>query len=277
MLRVPGSRGDLLAPAQPGRRRARGLLAARRGARWRAGNRDRAGGVLRHRLRDHRAGQRHGHPAGAQASGSTTSRCCCRTCWCRRRSPPSCRRRATACRASSAPGTSAPSWASASTRRWPRATACPSSSAASSRSICLQGILLCRAPARGGPRRGREPVRAHRRRATATAPRASAACARCSRWSIASGAASAPSPSPAFASVTSTAPTTPSADSPSTTSRRASRRCASAGSSCAGSSARRTAPRSAAQCTPETPLGATMVSSEGACAAYYQYGRRGAA
>jgi hydrogenase expression/formation protein HypD len=27
------------------------------------------------------------------------------------------------------------------------------------------------------------------------------------------------------------------------------------------------------QCTPETPLGATMVSSEGACAAYYQYGR----
>src|SRR5690606_23954366 len=26
------------------------------------------------------------------------------------------------------------------------------------------------------------------------------------------------------------------------------------------------------QCTPRTPLGATMVSSEGACAAYYQYG-----
>jgi hydrogenase expression/formation protein HypD len=28
-----------------------------------------------------------------------------------------------------------------------------------------------------------------------------------------------------------------------------------------------------AQCTPEHPLGATMVSSEGACAAYYRYGR----
>jgi hydrogenase expression/formation protein HypD len=27
------------------------------------------------------------------------------------------------------------------------------------------------------------------------------------------------------------------------------------------------------QCTPRTPLGATMVSAEGACAAYYQYGR----
>jgi hydrogenase expression/formation protein HypD len=26
------------------------------------------------------------------------------------------------------------------------------------------------------------------------------------------------------------------------------------------------------QCTPETPLGALMVSSEGACAAYFQYG-----
>ncbi len=25
-------------------------------------------------------------------------------------------------------------------------------------------------------------------------------------------------------------------------------------------------------CTPEMPLGALMVSSEGACAAYYQYG-----
>jgi hydrogenase expression/formation protein HypD len=25
-------------------------------------------------------------------------------------------------------------------------------------------------------------------------------------------------------------------------------------------------------CTPETPLGALMVSSEGACAAYYRYG-----
>ncbi len=28
------------------------------------------------------------------------------------------------------------------------------------------------------------------------------------------------------------------------------------------------------QCTPQTPLGATMVSSEGACAAYYRYGRQ---
>jgi len=28
------------------------------------------------------------------------------------------------------------------------------------------------------------------------------------------------------------------------------------------------------ECTPQNPLGATMVSSEGTCAAYYQYGMR---
>jgi hydrogenase expression/formation protein HypD len=31
------------------------------------------------------------------------------------------------------------------------------------------------------------------------------------------------------------------------------------------------------ECTPRTPLGATMVSSEGACAAYYNAGRSAAA
>jgi hydrogenase expression/formation protein HypD len=36
-------------------------------------------------------------------------------------------------------------------------------------------------------------------------------------------------------------------------------------------------PAFAGECTPETPLGATMVSSEGACAAYFQYRRRGVA
>ncbi|UWX57202.1 hypothetical protein NY406_08235 [Chlorobaculum sp. MV4-Y] len=29
------------------------------------------------------------------------------------------------------------------------------------------------------------------------------------------------------------------------------------------------------ECTLQTPLGATMVSSEGACAAYYRYHRKG--
>jgi len=34
-------------------------------------------------------------------------------------------------------------------------------------------------------------------------------------------------------------------------------------------------PAFGSRCTPASPLGATMVSSEGACAAYYAYGRRG--
>jgi hydrogenase expression/formation protein HypD len=33
-------------------------------------------------------------------------------------------------------------------------------------------------------------------------------------------------------------------------------------------------PAFGARCTPSTPLGATMVSAEGACAAYYAYGRQ---
>jgi hydrogenase expression/formation protein HypD len=33
-------------------------------------------------------------------------------------------------------------------------------------------------------------------------------------------------------------------------------------------------PAFGARCTPEHPLGATMVSSEGACAAYFRYRRR---
>jgi hydrogenase expression/formation protein HypD len=35
----------------------------------------------------------------------------------------------------------------------------------------------------------------------------------------------------------------------------------------------RDCPAYATSCTPDTPLGATMVSSEGACAAYFAYGR----
>ncbi len=53
-----------------------------------------------------------------------------------------------------------------------------------------------------------------------------------------------------------------------------SRRSASAARCCAGSRSRRSARRSAGACTPRTPLGATMVSGEGACAAYFQYRRR---
>ena len=54
MLRVPGSRGDLLATQIAGERRADRLFAARR-RQSRGGQPRSAGRVLRHRLRDHRA------------------------------------------------------------------------------------------------------------------------------------------------------------------------------------------------------------------------------
>ena len=44
------------------------------------------------------------------------------------------------------------------------------------------------------------------------------------------------------------------------------------GKSCAASRNRTTVPHSA-ECDPQHPFGATMVSAEGACAAYYAYGR----
>ena len=67
-----------VAPAQPaqgaraGRRRAHGLLGAR-GAGDRRGASRSAGGVLRHRLRDHDARDRAPHPRGAAARACATS------------------------------------------------------------------------------------------------------------------------------------------------------------------------------------------------------------
>ena len=49
--------------------------------------------------------------------------------------------------------------------------------------------------------------------------------------------------------------------------------CASAGSCLKGVKKPHECPAFGKECTPEHPLGATMVSSEGACAAYYAYRR----
>ena len=91
MLRVPGiARGPVLREGRRGRRPRR-LLAARRGEARAAASRPR-GRVLRHRLRDHRAGQRDGGEARQASRGCETSRCSSRTCSCRRRSRRSCGR-----------------------------------------------------------------------------------------------------------------------------------------------------------------------------------------
>jgi hydrogenase expression/formation protein HypD len=49
---------------------------------------------------------------------------------------------------------------------------------------------------------------------------------------------------------------------------------ASPASSCKVCAGPTTVPPSVTRCTPDTPLGAPMVSSEGACAAYFHFGRR---
>ena len=100
MLRVPGLRqGPLLDQERRGRRTRR-VLPARR-AQAGAGEPRPAGGVLRDRLRDHRAGQRDDGLPGQAARASRTSRCSSRTSWSRRRSRRSWSRR---------PAASRPSW-----------------------------------------------------------------------------------------------------------------------------------------------------------------------
>ena len=74
-------------PARARRRRARRLLAARRSRDRRRASRA-PGRAVRDRLRDHRAGERDGGRTSPTSAGSRTSACSCRTCSCRRRSPP---------------------------------------------------------------------------------------------------------------------------------------------------------------------------------------------
>ena len=69
------------------------------------------------------------------------------------------------------------------------------------------------------------------------------------------------------------ATSTPSSGSPSATSTPTSRRCAARGEVLQGLIKPHECAAFGKECTPRNPLGATMVSSEGACAAYYPYRR----
>ena len=85
------------------------------------------------------------------------------------------------------------------------------------------------------------------------------------------------SPRAAWACARPTRPSTPSANSAWPTCASRNPPSASAGWCCRANSSRRECPAFGTRCTPEHPLGATMVSSEGACAAYYRYRREPAA
>ena len=80
-------------------------------------------------------------------------------------------------------------------------------------------------------------------------------------------------PPAASGCATSTATTTPSGASRWPTSRRSESPVCISGQVLKGLKKPHDCPAFGKQCTPQTPLGATMVSSEGACAAYYAYGR----
>ena len=77
----------------------------------------------------------------------------------------------------------------------------------------------------------------------------------------------------ACGSAQSIATTTPSGSSRSTTSRHQESPVCISGQILQGLKKPHDCPAFGSECTPQTPLGATMVSSEGACAAYYAYGR----
>ena len=94
---------------------------------------------------------------------------------------------------------------------------------------------------------------------------------RCARTS--SGAGWASSPRARCASPTPTPTSTPSAATASPACASPTRRRASAARCSRASSSRGSARSSAAPARPSTPIGTCMVSPEGACAAYYNYGR----
>ncbi len=83
MLRVPGSGRDLFRIKSAGRRRSGRLLAAGR-AEDGPGEPRPAGGLLRHRLRDHGAAQRDDGLSGQAAGRRRTSRCWSRMSGCHR-------------------------------------------------------------------------------------------------------------------------------------------------------------------------------------------------
>ncbi len=251
---------------------ARRVLAARRpGGRAAQPGQDRR--VLRRRVRDDRARERDGRAAGEASGRRRTSRCSWPTCWCR---PPSWRsssRRGTACRGSSPPGTSARSKGGASTSRSRATSACRSWSRGSSRSTCWRASEMLVTPARGGPRRGGEPVRA-RGRARREPGRAAVVD---EVFEVADRAwrgigvipASGLRLREAYAAARRRAPVPLRGRRPG----RASRRSASRETSFAAGRSRSTARRSARCARPRRRSGAPMVSTEGACAAYFLAGR----
>ena len=254
----------------PRRRRAHRLLAA--GCRRDRAAESRSGsGVLRRRVRDHRTGQCHGRvPGGAGRAAELLDARVTRPGAARDGGHPQ-SPRAAGCRRSWRRGTSARSWASPNTSRWRRSTRCRSSSPASSRwTSCRASTCASSSSKKAAPRwristRGRSsatgnlPARQLVREVFEVVPR---------KWR---GVGEIPSSGlglrPHYrrfdaeyrfgvADQRTEEPT----------------ECMS-GLIMQGRLKPHECPAFGTVCTPEHPLGATMVSNEGACAAYYRYRR----
>ena len=130
--------------------------------------------------------------------------------------------------------------------------------------------LPVREAARGGPRRGREPVRPRGAAAAATCRRRRS-CARSSRSCRGAGAASARSPKAASALADAYADFDAELRFGLVGTRTEESTECIAGLVLQGEKKPPDCPAFGTRCTPEHPLGVTMVSSEGACAAYYRY------
>ena len=156
MLRVPGSRGDLLQLKSQGSD-VRIVYSPLDAVNLAAANPDRQGRLLRDRLRDDRARQRDGGLAGAEGGGSRTSACWCRTFWCRRYEAHA--RGARQPRAGiPGPGPCLPVMGCDEYEPIARAYRVPIVITGFEPLDLLEGILWTRPAARGGPRRGREPL-----------------------------------------------------------------------------------------------------------------------
>ena len=231
-----------------------------------------AGGVLRHRLRDHRAGQRDGRAPGAAAGHRATSACWSRTCGCRRRSRRSCSRRDCRVQAFLAAGHVCSVMGTAEYPPLAERYRVPIVVTGFEPLDILEGIRRTvrqlergehrveNAYAAGRPRRGQPGGAAHARGGLRGHRPRLARHRRDPGQRLAAGRRVTGS------STRSTASTWPASRTEEPAECRSGEvlqglikphECAAFGTAC----------------TPRTPLGATMVSSEGACAAYYLYRR----
>ena len=260
--------------SQGGRRRRPGRLLAARRREPRGGEPGPEGRVLRHRLRDDRPGQRHGRVAGEAARADELQRAGL--------ARPGAAGDGGHPRVAGQPRAGVPGGRATSARSWARAeyepigrraTGCRSSSPGSSRWTCSKGCCAASSSWRRAGTEVENPyARAVRPEATRTPGRWSRTCSRSDdrKWR---GIGTIPHERLPAAARVSRPRRRDAVRVWATSDGRGVQALHQRARSCKGLKKPHDCPAFGRECTPQTPLGATMVSSEGACAAYYDYGR----